>query len=131
MNWRIILAFLVAPALGPLAAQLFSGFTEPGRIDQMLMLGTSYVMALLTGMPLHEYLQRKGWVRLTHYVIAGAILGAMPGVALSMSAEWFPRSAALNPIFSTVSMGAPTAAAFWFIGLYSRERGGTSGSDAT
>jgi hypothetical protein len=128
MNWRIVIAFLVAPALCPLAMQAFLRLTqspdhiEPASIDQMLTLGTSYVIALLAGIPLHEYLQRKGWVRLSHYVIAGGVVGAVPGVALAMSANWFPRTAALAPILSAISMGALTAAAFWFIGIYSRER---------
>jgi len=127
MSWRVVIAFLFAPALCPLAmhalARVIQGpaHIETISINHMLMLGASYLMALLAGIPLHEYLQRKGWVGLSHYVIAGVVLGAVPGVALAMSATWFPRTAALSSIVSAMSMGALTAMAFWFIGVYSRE----------
>lgn len=126
MNWRIFQAFLVAPALCPLAMQareyLFRGPDATAGIEHMLTLGASYLMALLGGIPMHEYLQRKRWVGLPHYVIAGAVLGAVPGVVLALSATWLPRTAALNPIVSATSMGALTAVAFWYIGIHSRAR---------
>lgn len=100
--------------------QMFGGTDS---IRYMLSLGASYLMALLAGIPMHEYLQRKGWIGLYHYIIAGVVLGAVPGVAVAMSADWIPRAAALDPILSAITMGGLTAAAFWYIGIYSREQG--------
>jgi hypothetical protein len=81
MRLRVILGFVIAPLIAPLAYFLLSAATEPNHGSSELA-GTlltygpyAYLFALLLGVPAFMLLRRSGYAGVWSYALAAGVIG--------------------------------------------------------
>jgi energy-converting hydrogenase Eha subunit A len=117
MNARVLLAFLLAPALLPGAVLGLAAVLDPSR--ESLRAGVAYAailciftygVALVLGLPLFYWFRREGWSAAHHYLLAGGALGLVPLLLIALLGR-IPLS--LPPVMALA--GGLSALVFRFI----------------
>lgn len=108
---RVILGFLLAPAVFPLAG-LASGSVWSG-VELVLVI--SYVSALLVGVPIFFIFQSRGWLKWWQ-VTGAAAACALPFAALLMNFSNLEIRHLSNSLL-LIAHGAAAGLAFWAIAL--------------
>jgi hypothetical protein len=122
---RIILAFLLAPAVAPALIALASIHPSMAGI-WVIALGVAaftYATTLVAGIPAYFLLRAKNWLKWWHLTLGGTVLGLIPALVIG-----FPLSLngalLLGP--DHLLIGATSGFAFWalaFAGSRSRLQG--------
>jgi hypothetical protein len=122
---RIILAFLLAPAVAPALIGLASIHPSMAGI-WVIALGVAaftYATTLVAGIPAYFLLRARNWLKWWHLTLGGTVLGLLPTLVMG-----FPLSLngalLLGP--DHLLIGAASGFAFWalaFAGSTSRLRG--------
>src|SRR5262245_3793769 len=87
---RMVMAFVLAPAVFPLAAWIFSMVhysDSPAAAFPAFLVGAgfTYPTSLALGLPLFLLFRRRHWHRWWQYSLGGAALGALLGLAVAWS----------------------------------------------
>jgi hypothetical protein len=120
---RIVFAFLVAPGVVPLGLYVHAWTSlthdqfDRVAITYSLMFVVSYVLAVVVGIPMHRFMQTYQHHLLRHYVLAGALIGAIPGFGLFLSGLPNMSLGILLPLLTGAAAGAFSAMLFWLIGI--------------
>ena len=120
MALRTTLGFALAPAVIPALAYAYAHIRVPtAELDRVgityaLLFVASYSLALVVGVPSHIYLQKRGWVALRHYMLAGAAVGAVPVMVLAAAGRGL-ASGLLEPLGFGVLCGALSGLMFWLL----------------
>jgi hypothetical protein len=122
---RVILAFLLAPAVAPALIGLAS--IHPSMAGMWVMaLGVAaftYVTTLIAGVPAYFVLRAKNWLKWWHFTLGGAVLGLLPTSLIGLP-QSLQGTLLLGPDYLLI--GAASGFAFWalaFAGSDSRLRG--------
>ena len=123
MNKRTVVSFLVAPGVVPFGlymhawTSLTHNQSDRVAITYSLMFVVSYVLAVVVGIPMHRFMQTYQHHRLRHYVLGGALIGAIPGFGLFLSGLPNMSLGILFPLLTGAAVGAISAMVFWLIGI--------------
>jgi ABC-type proline/glycine betaine transport system permease subunit len=123
MRLRAAVAFVIAPAFVPASLYLHAWtLGSQQQLDRVsighsLTFLLSYGLAITVGMPMYRYMERYDHRLLRHYLAGGAIIGAIPGFALFLSALPSLSAGIRFPVITGSLVGALSAAVFWLIGI--------------
>jgi len=87
------------------------------QITYAFMFVICYGLAVLVGMPMYHFMRKHGYHRIPHYVLGGAIIGAVPGVSLLLANLPSIAVEVLVPILVGSLVGVFSAVVFWLIGI--------------
>ena len=115
---RVLLAFVLAPLTVPLLFGLqdvvvffFTGAMEHHwRRPLGIALFAGYPVELVLGLPTLMLFRRFGWIRWWQFALAGAVIGALPGIPWLLEGQG--GILALGAIAGTV-----TALVFWAVAV--------------
>jgi hypothetical protein len=102
-QWRVLAAFLLAPAAPPLALSIWER-----NLDNLTLAAFFYPFAWMLGIPGYDHFAKRGWLQIWQVTLAGGVMGA--AVALV-----FIRSGDLAFISKYAGFGALTGLVFWLI----------------
>ena len=122
MERRVILAFILAPAVVPVAVAgwaLATGVRAPESLVLASVYGAfTYGTAAALGLPFFRLSERKGWTRAWQYAVAGAMIGLVPLLMISLAAAAPPPDGRVVLVFA--GLGVLSATVFWLIALKDR-----------
>jgi hypothetical protein len=119
MRRRVILGFLVAPALVP-AGVIALMAAQGTRLDgDALMVPAIYAAftygaAAILGAPLFALFSRLRWSRWWQYLLGGAAIGL--AIVLPF-AVMTPEDVTIAPVGLVTALGAASALAFWLLAI--------------
>src|SRR5687768_16476834 len=124
MNIRTAIAFILAPSVVPLGLYLYvRASASPHEMSRVgitysAMLVVCYALAVVAGIPMYRFMRTYNHYALRHYLLGGALIGGVPGLAFFFIVAQPDISAdiALPVIFASL-VGAFSAAVFWLIGI--------------
>lgn len=116
MTSRILRAILIGPAVVPAGIFIFA-IARGVRLRESVAVAAiygafSYGGSLILGLPAHLALERSGLTSLRHYLIAGAMLGALVPVVVATVLEQIGLLSAPTLLVFGLN-GAMVSAAFW------------------
>jgi hypothetical protein len=122
MERRVILAFVLAPAVGPVVVAVWA-FATGERAPESLVLASvygafTYGAAVFLGMPFYTLSRRKGWTKWWQYAIAGASMGLVPLLMIVLIMQAPPPDR--RTILALGGVGVLSATTFWLIALRNR-----------
>lgn len=121
-GFRILLAFILAPAVYPLGAYLYSLVQSPVESSVasfaafVVPASFTYPTACLLGLPVFLLFRRLRWRRWWQYALGGAAVGAIFAFAVAGSSFPFGNDRSLLlMVFPFAGIGFASALVFWLI----------------
>ncbi len=117
---RLVTGFLVAPAVPLALGAVYSALAGVNALGAAAMFVVyAYPIALVIGIPAFLWFRRNGWLQWWQVTAAGAAIGAM--LPLSLTIVWVSRDGfdpgAVVFVMDGVVLGALCAFVFWLVGL--------------
>jgi hypothetical protein len=117
---RTATAFLIAPGVPGALLYVYGlakGYGVAAMVGPLLLLPIAYFAALVIGIPMFRWLDRKGVRRLPDYLVIGGLIGASVDLLPNLPAVYSGQPLPIGEIYVATIYAVISTSVFWVLAV--------------